>query len=58
MQSHELSMIKTAVQQARSSVRGGTPDRRVDAIVDSLEAIQRWIEKSERDASMAGRGLR
>jgi hypothetical protein len=49
MTSHELMRITYAMQQVRSSMRGSTPDKRIDAIVETLDALTKWIEKFERD---------
>jgi hypothetical protein len=51
MYSFEAQRIQSAVSALHNAMSGSTPDRRMDAIVASIEAISKWIEKFEREIS-------
>lgn len=43
MSTFEAHRVQSAVDRLRASVPGSTPDNRIDAIVESIEAISQWI---------------
>ena len=48
MSTFELMNLQSAVEELRKTLPGSTPDLRTDAIVKSIEAIERWIAAFER----------
>ena len=54
MASQEAFRVQSALEFLRASLPGSTKDLRVDAIVETLEAISKWIEKIEREFELSG----